>query len=95
MLLLGELRLQGFVGALVRMSFGEPRQRLGPAERGALTIGIARGLAPGRQQVDALLGSSAAAAKRSLAVMVRFLLLGFQHHDEPEAVRVTSTPKKV
>ena len=48
--------LQGFVGALVRMSFGEPRQRLGPAERGAFAIGIARGLAPGGQQVDALLG---------------------------------------
>ena len=51
-----ELGLQGFVGAFVRMPFGEPRQRLGPAERGALAIGIARGLAPGRQQVDALLG---------------------------------------
>ena len=38
------------------MSFGEPRQRLGPAERGAFAIGIARGLAPGRQQVDALFG---------------------------------------
>ena len=38
------------------MPFGEPRQRLGPAERGALAIGIARGLTPGGQQVDALLG---------------------------------------
>ena len=51
-------RLQSFVGALVRMSFAEPRQRLGPAERGAFAVGIARGLAPGRQQVDALLGFS-------------------------------------
>jgi len=31
---------------------------LGPAERGAFTIGIARSLAPGRQQVEALLGFS-------------------------------------
>src|SRR5262245_54946650 len=105
------------------MSSGQPRQRLGPAERGAFAVRIARGFAPGRQQVDALLGlslrilcvhidavaqpliwearistsrmrvgsrleatasdaavhffmSSGAAARRSLTVMICFLLLG-------------------
>src|SRR6516164_2985240 len=55
-LLLGEVNLQRFVGARMSVPFGEPCQRLSPAERGTLTIGIARGLAPSRQQVDALLG---------------------------------------
>ena len=52
----GELRLQGFAGAFQIVAFGEPRQRFGPAERRAFTLGVAGGLAPGRQQVDALLG---------------------------------------
>ena len=69
LLLLGELRLQGFVGTFQPlMSFGEPRQRLGPAECGAFTVGIARGLAPGRQQVDALLGLSLRARFRRMHV---------------------------
>ena len=59
LLLLRELSLQGFVGARMRMPFAIARaQRLGPAERGTLPIGVAGGLAPSRQQVDTLLGFS-------------------------------------
>src|SRR5262244_2943542 len=39
--------------------------------------------------------SSGAAAKRSLAVMVRFLLYQIQHHDEPEVAGVTSQPENL
>src|SRR5512139_1153654 len=39
--------------------------------------------------------SSGAAANSSLAFMVRFLLVGYQHLDEPEAASVTSEPKKI
>jgi hypothetical protein len=43
------------------MAFREPRQRLGPAQRGPLPLRVARRFAPGRQQVDALLGLASAA----------------------------------
>src|SRR5262249_45337746 len=43
------------------MAFREPRQRLGPAQRGPLPLGVARRFAPGRQQIDALLGLALAA----------------------------------
>src|SRR5581483_11343637 len=52
LLLQGEVGLQRLVGALPVVAFAEPRQCLGPGERGALAIAIARGLAPRRQQVD-------------------------------------------
>ena len=68
LLLLGELGLQGFTGTFQLVSFGEPRQRLGPAERGAFAIGIAGGLPPGRQQVDALLGLSFRARVRCMHI---------------------------
>ena len=63
LLFLGELSLQGFAGAFQLVAFGEPRQGLGPAERGAFAVGVARSLAPGREQIDALLG---------LALLTRF-----------------------
>src|SRR5262249_6843776 len=49
------------VGAFVGMAFREPGQRLSPAQRGPLPLGVARRFAPGRQQVDALLGLAPAA----------------------------------
>src|ERR1700686_5194457 len=54
-LLFCEVGLQGFVRALVGMSFGESCEGLGPPQRGTLAIGITRRVAPGREQVDALL----------------------------------------
>src|ERR1700735_119543 len=55
LLFLCEMSLQGFVGALLRVAFGESRQGLGPAERGTFPIGIAGSFAPGGSQIDALL----------------------------------------
>src|SRR5262245_37883432 len=43
------------------MAFREPRQRFGPAKRGPLPLRVAGRFAPGRQQVDALLGLAPAA----------------------------------
>jgi len=61
-LLLRELELQRLVGGLVCRSFGQPRQGFGPAECGAFPVGIAGRIAPGRQQIDALLGFAVLAA---------------------------------
>src|SRR6516225_10230273 len=59
--LVAELSLERIVGVFMGMAFREPRQRLGPAQRGPLPLGIARRFAPGWQQVDALLGLAPAA----------------------------------
>ena len=65
--LVAELGLERIVGAFVGMAFREPRQRLGPAQRGPLPFRVARRFAPGRQQVDALLGLALARGLRSYA----------------------------
>src|SRR5262249_27388419 len=59
--LVAELGLERTVGAFVGMAFREPRQRLGPAQRGPLPLRVTRRFAPGWQQVDALLGLALAA----------------------------------
>src|SRR5262249_35627370 len=61
LVLVAELGLERTVGAFVVMAFREPRQRLGPAQRGPLPLRVARRFAPGRKQVDALVGLAPAA----------------------------------
>src|SRR6185312_5108632 len=56
-----EVRFQRVVSVVERVAFGETCERLGPAERRAFAIRIARRFAPGRQQVDALFGFAAVA----------------------------------
>src|SRR5262249_37529864 len=60
--LVAELGAERSVGAFMGMAFREPRQRFGPAQCGPLPLRVARRFAPGRQQVDALLGLALAAS---------------------------------
>src|SRR5580704_14602610 len=62
------MRLESFIGALMRVPFRESCQCFGPAQRGPLTVGIARSLAPGRQQIDTLLGFSIFASKHAMHI---------------------------
>jgi hypothetical protein len=50
------------------MAFGQPGQRIGPAERGPLALGIARRLAPGREEIEALFGLAFRARLGSMRV---------------------------
>jgi hypothetical protein len=58
LLLLGKMRSQGFIRARTLPTLGKAGQGVGPRERSAFAIGIARSFVPCRQQVDALLGFS-------------------------------------
>src|SRR3954464_14864298 len=56
LLLLAEVPAQGLVGIVRRAGLGPQRQRLGPAKRGPLALGIKRGLAPRAEKIEPFRG---------------------------------------
>ena len=62
LLLLGEVPAQRRVGIVRRASLGHQRQRLGPAERGPLALGIKRGLTPRAEKIEPFRGLAMFAA---------------------------------
>ena len=53
---LSKVLAQRLVGIVRRMGLGHQRESLGPAQRGALAVGIKRGLAPRAEKMKPVLG---------------------------------------
>src|SRR3981081_1220900 len=68
LLVLSKVLAQRLVGIVRRMGLGHQRQSLGPAQRGSLSVGGKRGLAPWAEKMEPVLGLSVLAGIRDVMV---------------------------